>query len=323
MTRISLLVAFLLVVSVSVAAGAAPVPSPEVEIINLYDAFGKDRSGTTESFGFSALVRIGETTILFDAGTRSDILEANAEALEIDLSEVDFAVASHAHADHVGGFDALIRVNPDVTIYFPSDFFGAGGPLNFSVAGTDPGAKEQLPEEHRYFNGETDLAELRTDGRFYKAVEYVDDSRQIANGIRLVATRSTNIGYFTKYPGVDLEGNWAEGEASFLGLPELSLSIDTAEGLVLVVGCAHSGVEPIVRAAREEVESDIALLVGGYHLLPYDRATIEGVVTRLREKHMVRQVAPAHCSGHLAFIVLREIYGDDYRFFGLGSVVAR
>ena len=40
---------------------------------------------------------------------------------------------------------------------------------------------------------------------------------------------------------------------------------------------------------------------------------------RLRKEYEVKQIAPAHCTGHLAFKLLREAYGDDYRFFGLGK----
>ncbi|NIS17609.1 MAG: MBL fold metallo-hydrolase, partial [Phycisphaerae bacterium] len=70
-----------------------------------------------------------------------------ANALNIDLGEVDFAVASHAHADHTGGFHYLMRVNPDVKIYFPNDFFGASGPLTFDIGGTDPHISKELPKE--------------------------------------------------------------------------------------------------------------------------------------------------------------------------------
>jgi len=35
----------------------------------------------------------------------------------------------------------------------------------------------------------------------------------------------------------------------------------------------------------------------------------------------VRRVAPAHCTGMLAFQVFREVFGSDYEFAGLGSQV--
>ena len=74
------------------SSGAASAELPEGNyIVNLYDAFGPEREGLTQDFGFSALVRYEGKTILFDSGTNADILKANTEALGIDLREVDFA----------------------------------------------------------------------------------------------------------------------------------------------------------------------------------------------------------------------------------------
>jgi 7,8-dihydropterin-6-yl-methyl-4-(beta-D-ribofuranosyl)aminobenzene 5'-phosphate synthase len=292
------------------------------EIINLYDAFGEERAGTRKDFGFSAVIRHEGTTILFDAGTSADILEQNANALGVDLREVDFAVASHAHADHTGGFDYLLRVNPRIKIYFPNDFFGAGAPLTFDISGAEPEVVRELPEEQCYFGGKTMSAVLESDGRFYKAVEYVTESQEVAPGFHLIATTSPNIGYFTKYPGVDLEGRpITDGrEENFLGLPELSLAVSTGESIVLIVGCSHSTVEEIVRETKEITGSSVGLLVGGYHLLPYDRGTIQGIGSRLKALG-VERIAPSHCTGHLGFKVLRDIYGGGYELFGLGSTL--
>ncbi len=304
-------------------AGLAAVssqPAHAYEIINLYDAFGAVHEGTRKDFGYSALLRHNGTSVLFDAGTSADVLRQNAEALGIDLAEVDFAVASHAHADHTGGFDYLMQVNPDVTIYFATDFLGAGGPFDMGIAGREPDVANDLPPEQRYFDGESTTAHLRTDGRYYKAVEYVSETQEVAPGMRLIATRSSNIGYFTKFPGVDVNGNPQDedAEANLIGLPELSLAVDTDEGTVLFVGCSHSTVEAIVRSTMEATGEDVALLVGGYHLLPYPRDVIQGIAERLKGMG-VKTVAPAHCTGHLGFKVLSDVYGEDYELFGLGS----
>ena len=106
----------------------------EVTITNLYDAFGKPGNGLIKDFGFSALIKYQGKLILFDAGTNADILKNNVETLGIDLGQVDYAIASHAHGDHINGFDYLLQVNPDVKIYLPFDFFaGAKLPLTSPV----------------------------------------------------------------------------------------------------------------------------------------------------------------------------------------------
>jgi 7,8-dihydropterin-6-yl-methyl-4-(beta-D-ribofuranosyl)aminobenzene 5'-phosphate synthase len=40
---------------------------------------------------------------------------------------------------------------------------------------------------------------------------------------------------------------------------------------------------------------------------------------RLKNEMNVKRVAPAHCTGHLAFKILQNIFKDDYIFAGLGS----
>ncbi len=49
-------------------------------------------------------------------------------------------------------------------------------------------------------------------------------------------------------------------------LKELSLAINTSEGMVLVVGCSHPGIEKIVEAATA-INPKIHLIAGGFHLV--------------------------------------------------------
>ncbi|MBO5230600.1 MAG: MBL fold metallo-hydrolase [Clostridia bacterium] len=66
------------------------------ENTSLCDSFGCEH-------GLSLYIESGERKILFDMG-QTNLFEANAEKLGIDLAEIDFAVLSHGHYDHSGGF---------------------------------------------------------------------------------------------------------------------------------------------------------------------------------------------------------------------------
>jgi 7,8-dihydropterin-6-yl-methyl-4-(beta-D-ribofuranosyl)aminobenzene 5'-phosphate synthase len=296
--------------------------STDNRILNLYDAFGKENKQVIFDFGFSALIEYNGKTILFDSGTDAEIFRQNVEAFGVDLRKVDFAVGSHSHADHISGFDYLLEVNPEVKIYLPKDFFGLGAPISFRIAGTEPEKTLTLPEESRYFNGEKETVEIKPSGRFWQGnVEYVTENVAIADGIKLIATTSPFLGYFSKYPNLDAQGNPTDSEANFIGLPELSLVLDNAEGQVLIVGCSHSTVEVIVREAIEYSGKKIELVMGGYHLIPYKSEELLGIAQRLKEDLAVGRVAPAHCTGHLAFKILSETYGSDFVSAGLGSEI--
>jgi 7,8-dihydropterin-6-yl-methyl-4-(beta-D-ribofuranosyl)aminobenzene 5'-phosphate synthase len=304
------------------AQAAARLPEGNF-VLNLYDAFGKSQPGVTQDFGFSALVRYQGKTILFDSGTNADILRGNAEALGVDLRSVDFAVASHSHFDHISGFDYLLSVNPKVKIYFPHDPFW-GAPFPFDVTGQEAEKTADLPAEQRYFGGKTTKFTFNQSGRYWKAnVEYVKDSRELEPGVHLVATRSPFQGYFSSYPnvGVASESDASKSKVKTMGLPELSLSLKTADGDVLIVGCSHSLVVRIVEEARKVTGRDLALVMGGYHLLPYKSDDISSMAKRMKNELGVKRVAPAHCTGHLGFKIFGEVFGDKYHLAGLGSVV--
>ena len=298
-------------------------------ITNLYDAFGKTKDGLIKDFGFSALIKYKGKLILFDAGTNADILKDNVAALGIDLKEIDIAVGSHAHGDHLNGFDYLLQVNPNVKIYLPFDFY-AGAKINFNIEGKEKAIKDSLPVEMQYFGGEENSLNLiiNSSGRFWKAnIEYVTENIEIEPGIKLISTQSPYLGYGSKYPSVDeMEGfgkvdNQTDDELKFVGLPELSLSLSTNEGEVLVVGCSHSSVQKIIQETKEYTNKQINLLYGGYHMLPYGRNEIYAIAAQLKNDFDVKKVAPAHCTGHLAFKILKDTYGENYVFAGLGESI--
>ena len=54
-------------------------------------------------------------------------------------------------------------------------------------------------------------------------------------------------------------------------------------------------------------------------MLPYDRNEINTIASQLKNDYGVKKIAPAHCTGHLAFKKLKEIYGKNYIFAGLGE----
>jgi 7,8-dihydropterin-6-yl-methyl-4-(beta-D-ribofuranosyl)aminobenzene 5'-phosphate synthase len=289
----------------------------EGTIVNLYDAFGKDAS-LTKDWGFSCIIKYNGKTILFDAGSNADIFKANVNKLRIDLTKVDIVVVSHAHFDHLNGIDYLLTKNPKVKIFLPNDMY-AGVPITPDMTGAEPLVTDSLPKYHQYFDGGPTKFAINQSGRFWNAnTEYVKNSQEILPGIKLVATSSSNLGYFNCYPRSNAPN---ENECRQTGLPELSLSLKTSKGEVLIVGCSHSGVENIVSETMKVVSTNIDMVYGGFHTVPFDRKKTIEVVDKLKNEYHVHRVAPAHCTGHLAFKILQDKFGDNYLFAGLGATV--
>ena len=296
---ISDLVAALALMACAATLLAAPVASAtpvDAKITVLYDAFGK-KSGMQKDWGYSALIEYAGKRILFDTGNNADILERNARANNVDLSKLDFVVMSHRHGDHMGGMTYLLRVNPKVKIYAPKEGFGVyGADLPGSFYRKDP----SLPPEQRYYNG-TPPDIMRFGSAWPGAnFELVDKNTEIAHDIHLIALVSDK-------PGT-------------LELRELSLAINTPEGMAIVVGCSHPGIDKIVAAAAA-INPRIHVIAGGFHLVVTSDADIEKIVTTLRNGFKVEYVAPGHCTGEPAFTALRRAFGDRYRYAGLGTTL--
>lgn len=130
--------------------------------------------------------------------------------------------------------------------------------------------------------------------------ELIDRNTEIAPNIYLIALVSDK-------PGT-------------LELRELSLAIKTPEGMVIIVGCSHPGIDRIVAAAAT-INPRIHVIAGGFHLVATSDADIEKVVAALHDTYKVEYVAPGHCTGEPAFAALQKAFGDQYLYAGLGTTV--
>ena len=275
-------------------AGAEPLSA---QITILYDAFGKP-SAMEKDWGFAALIEYDGQRILFDTGDSPDILANNAKAKGVDLSKLDFVVLSHRHGDHMGGVEYLLSVNPKVRIYAPKENFGVYG---FSLPGSFYRRDESLPPEQRYYDGAPPNV-MRFGSAWPRAnFELIEQTREIAPGIHLIALTSD--------------------KPSTLELRELSLAIDTPDGIVLLVGCSHPGIDRIVEAAAS-IDRRIHLVAGGFHLVVTKDEEIDRIASILHDRWGVEYVAPGHCTGEPAFAALRRVFGERYVYAGLGTVFA-
>ena len=91
-------------------------------------------------------------------------------------------------------------------------------------------------------------------------------------------------------------------------IKEQSLVIRTDKGLVVITGCAHPGIVNIVTKARELLDDNILLVMGGFHLLDKSRAEIEKIINSFKQLG-VQYVGACHCSGDTA----RRMFASEYK----------
>jgi len=93
---------------------------------------------------------------------------------------------------------------------------------------------------------------------------------------------------------------------------EQSLIIPTANGLVVIVGCSHPGLERILEKARE-----VGKTIGNTHI----HAVIGGLhgFSQFEVLEDVDQVCPTHCTQHIDKI--KSLYPEKYVMGGAGRVI--
>ena len=272
-------------------------PDPtKAQITVLYDAFGRDPA-LQKDWGYAAFVEIGGKRILFDTGNNAEVLAKNAAAKSVDLARLDFAVMSHRHGDHMGGMSYLLGVNPKVRIYAPKEGFGVyGADLPSAFYRKD----ESLPAEQRYYDGRPPDV-MRFGSAWPQAnITLIDKTTVIGPGIHQISLVSDK-------PGT-------------LELRELSLAIETPDGMVIVVGCSHTGIDNIVKAATA-IQPKIQFVVGGFHLVVAKDPDIDAIITALRDTYKVAYVAPGHCTGEPTFTALRKAFSERCVYAGLGNTI--
>jgi 7,8-dihydropterin-6-yl-methyl-4-(beta-D-ribofuranosyl)aminobenzene 5'-phosphate synthase len=290
-----LLCPFFIIASIGDASQpAAPFPQ---RITIVYDAFGAS-AGLQKDWGFAAFVEYGGRRILFDTGNDARIFEQNVDRLGIDLSRLDAAIISHRHGDHTTGLTPLLQRNARVPVYVPQEgaMFGSVAPRSFIER-----YEGELPAHLRYFDG-------REPGRWDAGTPWpgadfrtVTRPQEIFPGIFVLTTRSQK-------PGT-------------MEMNEVSLAIRTPQGLVVVVGCSHPGVEKILEQAAT-IHPRLYTVIGGFHLVQTPRAEVERVAGLLDDTLKLRRVAPGHCTSELGFRVFLDRFKDRFDHAGVGAVLA-
>lgn len=177
----------------------------------------------------------------------------------------------------------------------PKEGFGVhGGDLPSAFHRKD----ESLPAEQRYCGGKPPEV-MRFGSAWPQAsITPADRNTEVARSIHLISLVCDK-------PGTR-------------ELRELSLAIETPDGMVIVLACSHTRIDNIVKAAAS-IQPRILFVGGGFHLVVAKDPEIEAVIATLRDTYKVANAAPGHCSGKPTFTALRKAFGEYYLYARLGS----
>jgi 7,8-dihydropterin-6-yl-methyl-4-(beta-D-ribofuranosyl)aminobenzene 5'-phosphate synthase len=257
--------------------------------------------GLLGEHGLSLLAETAGRRILLDCGGGATIRH-NARALEAPLSAVDTIALSHGHYDHSGGLNAVlteahlpvVRAHPAA---LESKYVCRNGRARkVGLRNASPTRLRAASGELVLETGPADLGDgLLLTGEIPRVTEYEDTG-----------------GPFYADPDCSCPDTLPDDQA---------LVIDTAEGLVVLLGCAHAGVVNTLLAVRELTGGrPVRLLAGGMHLRSAEADRLDRTVEALLEMDVAR-VAPAHCTGPEATARLYAAFGDRCAALHVGSVL--
>jgi 7,8-dihydropterin-6-yl-methyl-4-(beta-D-ribofuranosyl)aminobenzene 5'-phosphate synthase len=257
--------------------------------------------------GFSALVHLAEpdVRILWDAGMSRTALPQNAQRMEIDVVEVDLIALSHGHGDHTGAMTAVIesicaRPGPrkwekQATIQEMREWArGRRVPLVAHPAAfrerwsvRDDGTKygPSLPPPWRQW--EVAGADVTLSAAPHQLAPGCWTTGTVPRQSFETAGRSTTRAY--REGDAFIADDLADDQAIVIHVQDL--------GLVVLAGCAHSGIVNTVNYAREiSGVKRVWAILGGFHLAPADDDEIDRTVDAILEM-APEMIAPSHCTG--------------------------
>ncbi len=212
------------------------------------------------------------------------------------------------------GFACWVET-PEGVVLFDT---GGDGPTllnNLAVGGMDPREVDAVVLSHAHGDHTGGLMALLNAGARPTVYVPASFSSSFKESVRARTGLVEVTGPTEVLPSVHTTGEVGSG------IVEQALVVETAEGLVVVTGCAHPGIVEMVRRARQVGRGEVALVVGGFHLSRADRGQIAEVISGLQALG-VRRVAPCHCTGDLARRMFAEAFGDDFLPAGAGWNIA-
>jgi 7,8-dihydropterin-6-yl-methyl-4-(beta-D-ribofuranosyl)aminobenzene 5'-phosphate synthase len=230
-------------------------------------------------------------TAILDTG-QGAVLPRNVVCLGLDISQAKAIILSHGHYDHTSGLAV------------------ASGTARKAVICIHPAAL--LPKFTRRLDGQVRSLGMSDSSR--QTIEhdrgrvlYTEQPTEVLSGL-YVTGRIPRVTDFE-----DTGGEFFLDKACLKRdqlADDQAVYCDTAQGLVVLLGCAHSGVVNSLMYVRQLTGNrPIHAVIGGMHLLTAGENRLSRTIAALREMNVCR-IGLAHCTGFAAMARLHNEFPD-------------
>ncbi len=251
--------------------------------------------------GFACLIEHDGCNWLFDTGQGTTLLH-NLDALGIEAQRVEGVILSHGHYDHAGGLLAFLRQVGPRPVHAHPDIFRD--------------RFWQGQHEQRAIGVPVGRAELEQAGAEFHMHR---DFTSLAPGLYFSGRIPRVTAAETGDPHLVCADPQGENLLPDVFADDAALAIETARGLIILLGCAHSGLINTVRHFQHQLGSPpIHAIVGGTHLGPASDAQFAETVSFLGDLNVDR-LGLSHCTGQIRAAQLYGRFPNKVFFAAVGS----
>ncbi len=259
--------------------------------------------------GLSLLVKVFKNdkqhSVLLDAGWSKMGVLYNMTRLGIDISRIEAVVLSHGHMDHFGALPDVLEnmASRDTSVIIHPDAFL---PRTLSLP---TGAKIKMPVLEKEAIQKTGVKMVIT-----------RDPQMLASGLVFSLGEVERTTDFEKgMPGALIEREGKLEPDSILDDQGLAINLK-GKGLLVITGCAHSGIVNTVRYAQKLTGVDtVYAIMGGFHLTGPQFMSITDRTIRELEKFNPSVIIPMHCTCWAAINRIATELPEQFKLNSVGT----
>ncbi len=251
--------------------------------------------------GLALLIEITQkgrkSHFLLDTGSSPLVIDHNAEKMGINLGELSGIFLSHNHDDHTSGLERVLAITGPIPVYIhPHGFF-----------------TKWVKSRSTHLDKDR-LAGLGAGWRAQEGPQSITPFLLTSGSIPRTTAFEEIIGIADR----KVEKDGVFETETFLDDGALIMNIEK-KGLLIVTGCAHSGIINTVNYCEELGEGrNIYGLIGGFHVTQASPQRISKTIQALQGKR-IQHLVPLHCTGFEAMAAIWQAFPQEFIIPSVGT----